>query len=206
MNPADKICIAGHRGLVGSALMRRLSTPSPSTGEDRGGGGSERKSEGQTASKDRPEDKEDYIPPSSTSASATTSPSANWPKPYNRLPATQATSSSTPPSPTAYPGSSWTSPACKPWLGQPPTNMNAGLAAAHHEFVERATGRENPMLSPDTTTQMATSRMACWCAYPASAATPRRPIAAGSLHPGHARRPQPEGQGKAGLLAGVNQA
>jgi GDP-L-fucose synthase len=38
MNPTDKIYIAGHRGLVGSALMRRLSLPSPAS---RGGGGGE---------------------------------------------------------------------------------------------------------------------------------------------------------------------
>jgi GDP-L-fucose synthase len=38
MNPSDKIYIAGHRGLVGTALMRNLSTPSPSRGEGRGEG------------------------------------------------------------------------------------------------------------------------------------------------------------------------
>jgi GDP-L-fucose synthase len=38
MNPNDKIYIAGHRGLVGTALMRRLTTPSPSRGEGRGEG------------------------------------------------------------------------------------------------------------------------------------------------------------------------
>jgi GDP-L-fucose synthase len=35
----SKIYIAGHRGLVGSALMRNLTTPSPSRGEGRGEGG-----------------------------------------------------------------------------------------------------------------------------------------------------------------------
>jgi len=39
MNPADKIYIAGHRGLVGSALMRRLSLPSPASGGGAGGEG-----------------------------------------------------------------------------------------------------------------------------------------------------------------------
>jgi GDP-L-fucose synthase len=38
MKTGDKIYIAGHRGLVGSALMRRLSTPSPSKGEGGGEG------------------------------------------------------------------------------------------------------------------------------------------------------------------------
>ena len=38
MNPTAKIYIAGHRGLVGSALMRNLTTPSPSRGEGRGEG------------------------------------------------------------------------------------------------------------------------------------------------------------------------
>ena len=45
MKPGDKIYIAGHRGLVGSALMRRqslpsppISAPSPSRGEGWGGG------------------------------------------------------------------------------------------------------------------------------------------------------------------------
>jgi GDP-L-fucose synthase len=33
LNPSSKIYIAGHRGLVGSALMRRLLTPSPPAGE-----------------------------------------------------------------------------------------------------------------------------------------------------------------------------
>lgn len=39
MNKDSKIYIAGHRGLVGSALMRRLQTPSPLAGEGRGEGG-----------------------------------------------------------------------------------------------------------------------------------------------------------------------
>ncbi|MDQ1314553.1 MAG: GDP-L-fucose synthase [Pseudomonadota bacterium] len=39
MNTGDKIYIAGHRGLVGSALMRNLITPSPLKGEGRGEGG-----------------------------------------------------------------------------------------------------------------------------------------------------------------------
>jgi len=38
MNPTAKIYIAGHCGLVGSALMRNLTTPSPSRGEGRGEG------------------------------------------------------------------------------------------------------------------------------------------------------------------------
>ncbi len=43
MQPNSKIYIAGHRGLVGSALMRRLtaaaaSSPSPLAGEGRGEG------------------------------------------------------------------------------------------------------------------------------------------------------------------------
>jgi len=39
MNLSSKIYVAGHRGLVGSALMRRLTTiPSPSQGEGWGGG------------------------------------------------------------------------------------------------------------------------------------------------------------------------
>ena len=32
MNPNDKIYIAGHRGLVGSALVRRLTNPTPLSG------------------------------------------------------------------------------------------------------------------------------------------------------------------------------
>ncbi len=39
MNPDSKIYIAGHRGLVGSALMRRLSLPSPISGGGAGGEG-----------------------------------------------------------------------------------------------------------------------------------------------------------------------
>ena len=39
MNLASKIYIAGHRGLVGTALMRNLTTPSPLRGEGRGEGG-----------------------------------------------------------------------------------------------------------------------------------------------------------------------
>lgn len=39
MNPTDNIYIAGHRGLVGSALMRRLALPSPAGGEGAGGEG-----------------------------------------------------------------------------------------------------------------------------------------------------------------------
>jgi GDP-L-fucose synthase len=38
MQLQDKIYIAGHRGLVGSALMRNLTTPSPLRGEGRGEG------------------------------------------------------------------------------------------------------------------------------------------------------------------------
>lgn len=38
MKPGDKIYVAGHRGLVGSALMRNLTTPSPLRGEGRGEG------------------------------------------------------------------------------------------------------------------------------------------------------------------------
>ena len=39
MNPSSKIYVAGHRGLAGSALMRRLTTtPSPLQGEGWGGG------------------------------------------------------------------------------------------------------------------------------------------------------------------------
>ncbi len=39
MKPSEKIYIAGHRGLVGSALMRRLSLPSPACGRGAGGEG-----------------------------------------------------------------------------------------------------------------------------------------------------------------------
>jgi len=39
MNPTAKIYIAGHRGLVGSALMRRLSLPSHASGRGAGGEG-----------------------------------------------------------------------------------------------------------------------------------------------------------------------
>jgi len=39
MEPNAKIYIAGHRGLVGSALMRRLSLPSPASGRGAGGEG-----------------------------------------------------------------------------------------------------------------------------------------------------------------------
>jgi GDP-L-fucose synthase len=39
MDKHAKIYVAGHRGLVGSALMRKLTSPSPSTGEGRGEGG-----------------------------------------------------------------------------------------------------------------------------------------------------------------------
>src|SRR5512139_47320 len=39
MNLSEKIYIAGHRGLVGSALMRRLSLPSPASGRGAGGEG-----------------------------------------------------------------------------------------------------------------------------------------------------------------------
>ncbi len=39
MKPGDKIYIAGHRGLVGSALMRRLLLPSPASGRGVGGEG-----------------------------------------------------------------------------------------------------------------------------------------------------------------------
>ncbi len=38
MDKSAKIYVAGHRGLVGSALMRRLISPSPSVGEGRGEG------------------------------------------------------------------------------------------------------------------------------------------------------------------------
>lgn len=40
MDKLAKIYIAGHRGLVGSALMRHLQTPSPLAGESWGEGGS----------------------------------------------------------------------------------------------------------------------------------------------------------------------
>jgi len=36
MQPNSKIYVAGHRGLVGSAIMRRLTSPSPFQGEGRG--------------------------------------------------------------------------------------------------------------------------------------------------------------------------
>jgi len=39
MKPESKIYVAGHRGLVGSAIVRRLTTPSPLAGEGRGEGG-----------------------------------------------------------------------------------------------------------------------------------------------------------------------
>jgi GDP-L-fucose synthase len=39
MKSDSKIYVAGHRGLVGSALVRRLTTPSPLAGEGRGEGG-----------------------------------------------------------------------------------------------------------------------------------------------------------------------
>ncbi|RPI27605.1 MAG: NAD-dependent epimerase/dehydratase family protein, partial [Actinomycetota bacterium] len=39
MNAGDKIYVAGHRGLVGSALMRRLSLFSPASGRGAGGEG-----------------------------------------------------------------------------------------------------------------------------------------------------------------------
>jgi len=38
MNPDSSIYLAGHRSLVGSALLRRLTTPSPLAGEGRGEG------------------------------------------------------------------------------------------------------------------------------------------------------------------------
>ena len=38
MQPNSKIYVAGHRGLVGSAIMRRLTSPSPLAGEGRGEG------------------------------------------------------------------------------------------------------------------------------------------------------------------------
>jgi GDP-L-fucose synthase len=39
MKPESKIYVAGHRGLVGSAIMRRLASPSPLAGKGRGEGG-----------------------------------------------------------------------------------------------------------------------------------------------------------------------
>ena len=39
MKPDSRIYVAGHRGLVGSAIMRRLTSPSPLAGEGRGEGG-----------------------------------------------------------------------------------------------------------------------------------------------------------------------
>src|SRR3989344_6392152 len=39
MLPDSRIYVAGHRGLVGSAIMRRLTSPSPQAGEGRGKGG-----------------------------------------------------------------------------------------------------------------------------------------------------------------------
>ena len=39
MKSDSKIYVAGHRGLVGSAIMRRLTSPSPLAGEGRGEGG-----------------------------------------------------------------------------------------------------------------------------------------------------------------------
>jgi len=39
MKPDSKIYVAGHRGLVGSAIVRRLTSPSPLAGEGRGEGG-----------------------------------------------------------------------------------------------------------------------------------------------------------------------
>jgi len=39
MKPDSRIYVAGHRGLVGSAIMRRLASPSPLAGEGRGEGG-----------------------------------------------------------------------------------------------------------------------------------------------------------------------
>lgn len=36
MEPDSKIYVAGHRGLVGSAIVRRLTSPSPTRGEGRG--------------------------------------------------------------------------------------------------------------------------------------------------------------------------
>jgi GDP-L-fucose synthase len=39
MNSDSKIYVAGHRGLVGSAIVRRLTSPSPLAGEGRGEGG-----------------------------------------------------------------------------------------------------------------------------------------------------------------------
>ena len=39
MKPDSRIYVAGHRGLVGSAIMRRLASPPPLAGEGRGEGG-----------------------------------------------------------------------------------------------------------------------------------------------------------------------
>ena len=39
MKPDAKVYVAGHRGLVGSAIVRRLTSPSPLAGEGRGEGG-----------------------------------------------------------------------------------------------------------------------------------------------------------------------
>ncbi len=39
MKPDRKVYVAGHRGLVGSAIVRRLTSPSPLAGEGRGEGG-----------------------------------------------------------------------------------------------------------------------------------------------------------------------
>jgi len=39
MKPDSRIYVAGHRGLVGSAIMRRLASPPPLAGEGRSEGG-----------------------------------------------------------------------------------------------------------------------------------------------------------------------
>ncbi len=39
MKPDNRVYVAGHRGLVGSAIVRRLTSPSPLAGEGRGEGG-----------------------------------------------------------------------------------------------------------------------------------------------------------------------
>ncbi|MCR4332315.1 MAG: GDP-L-fucose synthase [Sulfuricaulis sp.] len=39
MKPDSRVYVAGHRGLVGSAIVRRLTSPSPLAGEGRGEGG-----------------------------------------------------------------------------------------------------------------------------------------------------------------------
>ncbi len=39
MKPDNRVYVAGHRGLVGSAIVRRLTSPSPLAGEGRGDGG-----------------------------------------------------------------------------------------------------------------------------------------------------------------------